>query len=762
MSFIEEFDHLKIQLQDIISATENFSTNKLIGRGGFGRVYKGELFLPEGKTMVAFKRLDRRLGQGNVEFWKEIMMLSKYKHEHLVSLMHFCNEGDEMILVYEYASRGSLDRYLGDVNLTWTQRLKICIGVARGLSYLHDPMESQQRVIHRDIKSGNILLDEKWTAKVSDFGLSKTGPANQPQTYLISNVVGTPGYCDPLYWEMGFLSKESDVYSFGVVLFEVLCGRLCCEYRGGELSNILVPKWRRCYEEKRLDEIILVGLKEQMEPGSFNFFSAIAYRCVKKAREERPTIAEIVKQLEFALEQQEIFENLVKRVDIAELIKIADLAVPPLSYGSHNQLLMLLLKGFLVDDGKTWVSINIRGEVTKTVSATKCFFGDNLVTKNAYTAPNRKAKVARCKFPYYVWNVYSNRFRVEVNSHFLTPHVTYTIYIVFKYCGRSSPKYIPFEYKLAEETHYSRSCIAYAEEDDGWLVTKLYQFTSHHGPQHFSIDFLSRNQIPLDHQFGFEEEFAFEGIEFRPLENVTCGNQERKVKVAADLEPNLLMDFKDLIELSKDYIQWTTKKELYFLLRKGFLIDGDTWFSISKNMKKRLMIPASTFLDTIDWKCNSVPESQSRFKVVTKSLKRYSFEIRLRADSKILSPQTKYSCHLIFKLPDTYASFEGPMVIGIDDGYKCHLLPWSICLNTRSHPPTVGSHGDKRSTPGPLQARKMKGHPKQRKDGWMEVQFSEVSVSTTDTVYKLYVEEKRFRSMSFFGIVIEGIEFRPL
>ncbi|XP_076936810.1 putative serine/threonine-protein kinase PBL7 [Bidens hawaiensis] len=425
MPFIEEFDHLKIQLQDIISATENFSTNKLIGRGGFGRVYKGELSLPEGKTMVAFKRLDRRLGQGNVEFWKEIITLSKYRHENLVSLLHFCNEGDEMILVYEHASRGSLDCYLSDVNLTWTQRLKMCVGVARGINFLHDPMGSQQRVIHRDVKSENILLDEKWTAKVSDFGLSKTGPANQPQTYLVSNVVGTPGYCDPLYWEMGFLSKESDVYSFGVVLFEILCGRLCFEYSNGELSNILVPRWRRCYEEERLDEIILVGLKEQMEPGSLNTFSAIAYRCVKKAREERPMIAEIVNELEFALEQQEIFENLAKRVDIAELIKIAGLAVPPLSYESHNQLLMLLLKGFLIDDGNTWVSINMNGEVTKVVSAKKCFFGDSLVTKNAsHVAPNRRAKIARCKFPYYVCSVYGNRFRVEVNSRFLSPNVT--------------------------------------------------------------------------------------------------------------------------------------------------------------------------------------------------------------------------------------------------------------------------------------------------------------------------------------------------
>nr|XP_043630615.1 uncharacterized protein LOC122601952 [Erigeron canadensis] len=230
-------------------------------------------------------------------------------------------------------------------------------------------------------------------------------------------------------------------------------------------------------------------------------------------------MAEIAEELEFALEQQEIFENLGKRVDIEELIKIANLAIPPLLYGTHNQLLILLFRGFLVDDGKTWISMNMKGEVTKVVSATKCFFGDSLVTKNADTAFNRKANIIRSKFPHYLWNMYSNRFRVELDTQFLSPHVTYFIYIVFKYCGRSSPKYIPFEYKVDEETHCSRSCIAYVEEN-GWLMTKLCQFTCHQEQQNFSIEFLPRRQIPLDHEFGFDEEFAFEGIEFQTLESV--------------------------------------------------------------------------------------------------------------------------------------------------------------------------------------------------------------------------------------------------
>ncbi|KAF5815216.1 putative protein kinase RLK-Pelle-CrRLK1L-1 family [Helianthus annuus] len=229
-------------------------------------------------------------------------MLSKCKHENLVSLLHFCIEGGERILVYEYVSHGSLDCYLSDPSVvTWTKRLRICVGAARALNYLHDPVDTHQRIIHRDIKSSNILLDEEWNAKVSDFGLSKFGPANQPQTYLVSNAVGTPGYCDPLYWETGILSKESDVYSFGVVLFEAMCGKLCFEYHGGRLHGILVPMWKKCFEEKRLDDIVFNGLKEHMEPDSLNTFSTIAYQCLKRAREERPTMAEMVQKLELHL-----------------------------------------------------------------------------------------------------------------------------------------------------------------------------------------------------------------------------------------------------------------------------------------------------------------------------------------------------------------------------------------------------------------------------------------------------------------------------
>ncbi|PWA53389.1 protein kinase, ATP binding site, Serine/threonine-protein kinase Plk3 [Artemisia annua] len=311
-SFMKEFEHLEIKLEDIKSATNNFNENKVNGIGGFGKVYEGELSRHERKIMVAFKRLDRKHGQGDPEFFKEIIMLSCYKHKNLISLLGFCQEADEMILIYEHASRGSLDRILNKAALTWTQRLKICIDAAKGLSFLHDPNGTQQRVLHRDIKSANILLDENLNAKVADFGLSKLSPANQRYTFLFTSPVGTPGYCDPLYMDDYQLTKESDVYSFGVVLFEVLCGRVCFENSEGNFM-VFVNQWKRCYEQNKLDEIIFPDLSHQMDSSSVRTFVDIAYQCLQISREQRPTMSVVVEKLKAALVQREHEQEQIRK-----------------------------------------------------------------------------------------------------------------------------------------------------------------------------------------------------------------------------------------------------------------------------------------------------------------------------------------------------------------------------------------------------------------------------------------------------------------
>ncbi|GJU16069.1 kinase-like domain, phloem protein 2-like protein [Tanacetum coccineum] len=322
--FGSRFRHLKIELEAIKSATNKFDDAHCIGKGGFGKVYKGELVHSKGQSVVALKRLDRAFGQGNPEFWKEIITLSLYKHNNIVSLLGFCDDCGEMILVYEYASKRSLDLYLNDKDLTWVQRLEICIGAARGLAYLHNPGRTQQRVLHRDIKSSNILLDENWNARIADLGLSKFGPANQKYSFLVSNAVGTIGYCDPLYVETGLLTKESDVYSFGVVLFELLCGRLSIG-NSQDGQQPLTELVRKCYKQNTMDEIIYGNIKDEINPHSLKAFTTIAYQCLMREQEQRPLMTKVVKVLESALQLQ--FSNVPPPPSQRQLLQIEDLLV---------------------------------------------------------------------------------------------------------------------------------------------------------------------------------------------------------------------------------------------------------------------------------------------------------------------------------------------------------------------------------------------------------------------------------------------------
>ncbi|KAI3721169.1 hypothetical protein L2E82_32175 [Cichorium intybus] len=308
MSLIQELDHLKVPLEEIKLATNNFSDANFIGQGGFGRVYKGRFpasasISGSPGTTVAVKRLDVKGGQGQNEFLMEIVMLSSYKHENLVSLVGFSEEGDEKIIVYEHEVRGSLDKYLA-ADLTWVQRLQICLGAARGLNYLHSGVGEGHRVLHRDIKSSNVLLDQNWEAKISDFGLSKIGPTNQDITFLVTNAAGTFGYVDPVYVATGVLTKESDVYSFGVVLFEVLCGRLAMIGKDDDGHRFLSHLAQHRYEEGKLNEIIFPNIRKQIKPNSLQTFSRIAYQCLKIDRKQRPTMAAIIEQLQISLELQ--------------------------------------------------------------------------------------------------------------------------------------------------------------------------------------------------------------------------------------------------------------------------------------------------------------------------------------------------------------------------------------------------------------------------------------------------------------------------
>ena len=262
--------------------------------------------IDDGATTVAIKRLNPSSNQGAHEFLTEIHMLSKLRHLHLVSLIGYCDEDGEMILVYDYMAHGSLHDHLytcRNPQLSWKQRLQISMGAAKGLHYLHTGAE--HAIIHRDVKSTNILLDHNWIAKISDFGLSKMGESNDSFTHISTNVKGTFGYLDPKYLSTHQLTRKSDVYAFGVVLFELISGRAAVDVRLDEEQHSLAGWARTCVREGRVDGLIDSNLEGQISAGCLDVFVGIAGRCIHIQPLERPSMADVVMGLELAAALQE-------------------------------------------------------------------------------------------------------------------------------------------------------------------------------------------------------------------------------------------------------------------------------------------------------------------------------------------------------------------------------------------------------------------------------------------------------------------------
>ncbi|PWA40661.1 concanavalin A-like lectin/glucanase domain, Serine/threonine-protein kinase Rad53 [Artemisia annua] len=254
---------IEFTYSDIQIATNYFNELLLIGEGGYGKVYKGNITVGESrdKLVVAIKHLKLSSHQGEREFLAEIGIQSKLRHRNLVSLIGYCkHEEQERFIVLEYISKGSLEDRLHRREyppLTLVRRLQILIGAACGLDHLHTGTGINHGVIHRDMKTANILLDDNWVAKICDFGLSKTGPTNQTSNY----VRGTPGYVDPDYCETLVPTQKTDVYMFGVIMLEVLCVRKAVDVSFDDPNQHVLTKWaQECFRINSLAQIVDTNL----------------------------------------------------------------------------------------------------------------------------------------------------------------------------------------------------------------------------------------------------------------------------------------------------------------------------------------------------------------------------------------------------------------------------------------------------------------------------------------------------------------------
>ncbi|PWA69511.1 Protein kinase, ATP binding site-containing protein [Artemisia annua] len=552
-------DKFIVSLKDIRSATDNFSHHNIIGHGALGTTYKGTVTysigeaFPEEEIFIAAKRLDIHRGQGEQQFLAQLEILLGYKHENVIGFVGYCKENDESIFVYEYASNKSLDLHLGSRDLTWTKRLEIVIDVASGLEFLHGGVETQETVIHRNINSGNILLNGDWRAKVSDFGLALKMPISQETDYMIDSVVGSLGYLDPLYESTCFLTKESDIYSLGVVLFEILCGRCATDQIFEDRPLPILAKHH--FNEGTIKEIVLNTMKEQIVPESLITYYRIAFQCIQREREKRPTISEVIVQLKKALEFQEDYQLWEPKLpkDYKEIIKMS---ISPEIYSTKKieDLYNMFSKGILLQQGKvvkhkeivklkevqqvvSYSDLNADQEKVSSLTSVTNGKYHLIVSAEAvvYDSSNMGLFTlkpsAESRFHEVIELLPQQAFGINcmIKSHMLSRDTEYACFLVFKITenchGLQCPVKVldllhqenkeaeaiyltsPSPWNIHDITRVSK------QREDGWMEVNVWQFNS--------SDEVENDCVPVNLKFisyeGTMSGLIVGGLEFRPM-----------------------------------------------------------------------------------------------------------------------------------------------------------------------------------------------------------------------------------------------------
>ncbi|GKC02900.1 kinase-like domain, phloem protein 2-like protein [Tanacetum coccineum] len=520
-SFMKEYEYLKIQLKEIRSATNNFDENKVIGKGGFGKVYEGELchFNSEKKTLVALKRLDRKYGQGDPQFWKEIMMLSRYRHENLISLLGYCIEEGEMILIYEHASRGSLERYLKDASrLTWTKRIKICLVFRRSLreerpsmSFIVEELKDAFEVQERHVIFSKFSLPKEYEEIVQSATsclmyteelkglLSKGVLVNKGKTWLSINEKGE--HIERIYIQACINPAEIEAVNLKHPPSDIVNSRFpggrCYEYDWQEF------KARVRDGEAQVSIIYPTNMREDgwFTVPLYHFTSHHTTADLQFEFEARATDL-LVAGIEF-----QPSEDKVELQVFEEYQHIIEAASQSLACRSFQELKQILSVGIHLNGYKTWFSINEKGEHCHMISMEDC-----LIPNEDFPSLYKYHYQSRFSAGLYQP---SKGFKTHIKTQLLSPSITYSVNLVFgiySIYANAKQRYIDFEYRLKGMTTTSTVYLANPREYDHLCyMAELYQFTSDGNIVDLEIDF---------ENFGINIE-RVEGILFQPLEKVS-------------------------------------------------------------------------------------------------------------------------------------------------------------------------------------------------------------------------------------------------
>ncbi|GKC01907.1 phloem protein 2-like protein [Tanacetum coccineum] len=625
-------------LNIINSATSGFSEEHVIGKGTLGKVYTGTLSVSMQPKVVAIKRLEMPSSYEEGGFFKDVAMMSSYIDDNIIPFHGFCEEANEMILVFEHATNRSLDKHLDNSTLTWANRLKISIGVAQGLQYIHSCVKPL-KAVHGDIKSSHILLDDFWNATISDF--------------IISKCEGALGYRDPEYVKTGVLTKESDVYAFGVVLFELLSGRPAIvdvkngrQHTSSRIFNadpatseerkdkdekvvFLSQLAARCFEDRKLEAIIFHDIKEKADPNSIDIFSTIAYQCLQQNKENRPTMARVIEELERAFNSHDEWEweqKLPK--DYNKIIQMSKHPVPSTTKKDPH---CLLSSGILLSKENVWFSISMNGLKCEMVPATKFSYGNASSLKWASIRKSRFKKVAKMLDGLNI-SQYPNKDKTSVSN--------------------------------SRENLWSLPCVHWKTENK-WLMVELFRFVNKDQTTDLEILLESFSRYYCGSCVIFVE-----GIEFRPVTVDAVVNKEIKNE----------KDVQGVYQLGSDMHSGEKSGNDYHEL-----------FSVSKvSMKKCYMLSAKSVIYSCpNVKCiirASRSQIRCRFAEVVEILSHYEFRIKCNIERELLSPNTNYGCFLVFQISEECRGLKGPMK-GLDSSREGRWMDGGFSVGNSKHIP---------------------------------------------------------------------------